>query len=139
MKRILKALIIIIVFILITGCSNDIIKNEYKKDEEGFIDNIYIMLTDTKYENNTLECTFKIENKTGSTITMTPDNNFRLYDINMVQIPNIYQNNTNIIKNKDQIYYTLQYNIDKKNLYEILFYSNIVENNIKFTITNMDL
>jgi len=35
--------------------------------------------------------------------------------------------------------YTLQYNIKNRELYEILFYSGIVENNIKFTVTNNDI
>ena len=70
---------------------------------------------------------------------MNPDNNFKIYNINSVQIPNIFSNDSNIIKSNDTINYTLQYNIKNRELYEIYFYSGIVENNIKFTITSKEI
>ena len=42
------------------------------------------------------------------------------------------------VQKGDTITLTLQYNIQEKSIYEILFYSGIVENNIKFTITGLN-
>ena len=140
MKKVL-ILIVLIIMVIFTGCSNnDIIpKTEYIKGEQALLDDIYLTLDDVDYENGMLELNFEIENKTKNTITINPDNNFRLYDINQVQVMNIYSNNTNIIKKGQIVNYTLQYNIDKKEIYDIYFYSGIVENNIKFNITSEDI
>ena len=90
-------------------------------------------------DNDIVEFTFKITNNRDNSITLNPDNNFKIYNSTNAQIPNIYSNDSNIIKSKDTMNYTLQYNIKNRELYEILFYSGIVENNIKFTVTNNDI
>ena len=61
------------------------------------------------------------------------------YDINKVQIPNKYTNDKNIIKKDESITYKLQYDVTQKELYEIYFYSQVVENNIKFSFTSSDI
>ena len=104
------------------------------------IDKLEITLTNFKYlDNDIVEFTFKITNNRDNSITLNPDNNFKIYNSTNAQIPNIYSNDSNIIKSKDTMNYTLQYNIKNRELYEILFYSGIVENNIKFTVTNNDI
>ena len=137
MKKIFILCIAIFVFALVlTGCDNTPVKTEYELNEPAKLDDIEITMVDTNYQNNVLEVEFKIKNNRDNTISIAPDTYFRLYDINQVQVPNKYQNDNNMIKKGDTINFTLQYNIQEKELYEILFYSGIVENNIKFTITN---
>lgn len=139
MKRIVSALAVIIVVILITGCEKIIPKTEYNINEVATIDDIKIELIEAKYmENNVLELVFNIKNGRNNTITLSPDTNFKLYDINKVQLSNKYTTNKNIIKSQETINYTLQYET-KKEVYEILFYSGIVENNIKFSFTSLDI
>ena len=57
----------------------------------------------------------------------------------MVQIPNKYTNDKSIIKKDETITYKLQYDVASKELYEIYFYSQIVENNIKFSFTSSEI
>ncbi len=78
-------------------------------------------------------------NKRDNTVTIKSDEMFKLYDINKVQIPNNYTNSTNIIKKDETITYILEYNVAKKEIYELYFYSGIVENNIRFNITSKDI
>jgi len=139
MKKLFTLCIAILVFALVlTGCDNTPVKTEYSLNEPAILDDIEITMVDANYQNNVLEVEFKIKNNRDNTISIAPDTYFKLYDINQVQVPNKYQNDNNIIKKGDTINFTLQYNIQKKELYEILFYSGIVENNIKFTITNLN-
>ena len=139
MKKLFTLCIAILVFALVlTGCDNTPVKTEYELNEPAKLDDIEITMVDTNYQNNVLEVEFKIKNNRDNTISIAPDTYFKLYDINQVQVPNKYQNDNNIIKKGDTINFTLQYNIQKKELYEILFYSGIVENNIKFNITNLN-
>ena len=78
-------------------------------------------------------------NKRDNTVTIKSDEMFKLYDINKVQIPNNYTNSTNIIKKDETITYILEYNVAKKEIYELYFYSGIVENDIRFNITSKDI
>lgn len=78
-------------------------------------------------------------NKRDNTVTIKSDEMFKLYDINKVQIPNNYTNSTNIIKKDETITCILEYNVAKKEIYELYFYSGIVENNIRFNITSKDI
>ena len=118
-----------------------IIKSEYKIGEKGYIDDISITLEEVHYINNHsgIELTFNITNERDNTITIMPDDYFVFYDINKVQIPNKYTNDKNIIKKDESITYILQYDVTQKELYEIYFYSQVVENNIKFSFTSSDI
>ena len=104
--------------------NNYILKSEYSINEVGYIDDIEVSLINASYINNDtgIEVTFKITNKRNNTITITPDDYFVFYDINKVQIPNKYTNDKNIIKKNETINYKLQYDVTKKELYEIYFY-----------------
>lgn len=141
MKKFSKTLFIITILILLVGCDNNYIpKTEFGINEEAEADSIKISLTSAKIiENDVLEVVFSIKNNRKNTITIDPDTYFRLYDINKVQISNHYEGNNSIIKSGEKVMYTLQYVVSKKDIYEIYFYSGIVENNIKFTITTSDL
>ena len=89
------------------------------------------------FENIEIRFTFEEEYRKVSLIKYDADSDIsllKLYDINKVQIPNKYNNKLNLIKKHQTINYTLMYDVDKKQTYEIYFYSGIVENNIKFTI-----
>lgn len=78
-------------------------------------------------------------NKRDNTVAINADDMFRLYDINKVQIPNSYNNSTTIIKKDETITYILEYSVAKKEIYELYFYSGVVENNIRFNITSKDI
>lgn len=139
-----KIISLMLFAVLLVGCGRDLSnitsKTSYKINETAKIDKLEITLTNFKYlYNDIVEFTFKITNNRDNSITLNPDNNFKIYNSTSAQIPNIYSNDSNIIKSKDTMNYTLQYNIKNRELYEILFYSGIVENNIKFTITSNDI
>lgn len=139
-----KIISLMLFVVLLVGCGRDLSnitsKTSYKINETAKIDKLEITLTNFKYlYNDIVEFTFKITNNRDNSITLNPDNNFKIYNSTNAQIPNIYSNDSNIIKSKDTMNYTLQYNIKNRELYEILFYSGIVENNIKFTVTNNDI
>ena len=139
MKKITKALLLLLAVIFVVACDKGPPKTEFFLNEEATIDNLVITLKQARTtQDNQIELTFSITNKNKNTYTLDPDTNFKFYDINQVQIPNTYQNNNNIIKKNETISYTLNYNTSK-NLYEILFYSGVVENNIKFTVNNSDI
>ena len=140
----IKIISLILISIIIVGCGRDLSnitsKTSYKINETAKIDKLEITLTNFKYlDNDIVEFTFKITNNRDNSITLNPDNNFKIYNSTNAQIPNIYSNDSNIIKSKDTMNYTLQYNIKNRELYEILFYSGIVENNIKFSVFFIDI
>ena len=133
--------IIAILMFVFKDNNNNILKSEYTINEVGYIDDIEVSLINAIYINNDtgIEVTFKITNKIDNTITITPDDYFVFYDINKVQIPNKYENDKNIIKKNETVNYKLQYDVTKKELYEIYFYSQVVENNIKFSFKSSDI
>lgn len=124
------------------GCSSKIpIKPEYSVNEQAIADNIELLINEVTYNetHQTLKIKIKMTNKRDNTITIKSDEMFRLYDINKVQIPNSYNNSVNIIKKDETITYILEYSVSKKEIYELYFYSGIVENNIRFNITSKDI
>ena len=133
--------IIAILMFVFKDNNNNILKSEYTINEVGYIDDIEVSLINAIYINNDtgIEVTFKITNKRDNTITITPDDYFVFYDINKVQISNKYENDKNIIKKNETVNYKLQYDVTKKELYEIYFYSQVVENNIKFSFKSSDI
>ena len=134
--------ILISAFVVIfNNNSTQILKSEYSIGEVGHIDDITIVLDEVTYINNDtgIELTFEITNERSNTITITPDDYFVFYDINQVQIPNKNTNDKNIVKKDETITYKLQYDVTRKELYEIYFYSQVVENNIKFSFKSSDI
>ena len=130
---VIAGIVLVIIAILMFAFkdnNNNILKSEYTINEVGYIDDIEVSLINAIYINNDtgIEVTFKITNKRDNTITITPDDYFVFYDINKVQIPNKYENDKNIIKKNETVNYKLQYDVTKKELYEIYFYSQVVEN-----------
>lgn len=143
-----KILVFIGIVVVVVGCFlffNDnkdyVLKSEYKVGELGYLDDIEITLKEVSYINNNsgIELTFVMTNKRDNTITITPDEYFKFYDINKVQIPNKYTNDKSIIKKDETVTYKLQYDVYERELFEIYFYSQIVENNIKFSFTSSDI
>lgn len=140
----IKIISAIVLSIFLVGCGRNLnnitSKTSFEINETAKIDKLEITLINVnEIGNDTIEFIFKIKNNRSNSITLNPDNNFKIYNINSVQIPNIFSNDSNIIKSNDTINYTLQYNIKNRELYEIYFYSGIVENNIKFTITSKEI
>lgn len=139
MKRFISVFLVVFMLFLMVGCDKVIPKTEYQINEEAILDNIKLKLVSAEHlENDVIEMVFSITNERDNTITLSPDTNFKFYDINQVQIPNQYTANKSILKSKETVSYTLQYTTNKE-IYEILFYSGIVENNIKFTFTSLDM
>ena len=141
-KKIFSLLIITLLTFTIIGCTNKIpIKPEYEVNEQAIADEIELLLNEVVYNETqqTLRIKIKMTNKRDNTVTIKSDEMFKLYDINKVQIPNNYTNSTNIIKKDETITYILEYNVAKKEIYELYFYSGIVENNIRFNITSKDI
>lgn len=138
---IIAILISFVVFIIKNSDSNHILKSEYAFNEPGYLDKIEVTLKKVNYINNEtgIEVTFEITNRTNNTITIIPDEYFKFYDINEVQIPNKYTSNTKIVKKDETVIYKLHYDVTKKELYEIYFYSQVVENNIKFSFKSSDI
>lgn len=141
MRKYWFGLILLVLIPFIVGCNDNKIipKSEYKVGEEAMIDDIYLTLTSATYNDDILELVFKIRNDTGKTMTINPESNFKLYDINRVLVTNSFTNNSNVIKKGQTVSYTLNYNVSKKEIYEIYFYSGIVENNVKFAVLSADL
>lgn len=140
----IKIISVLVLSIFMVGCGRNLnnitSKTSFEINETAKIDKLEITLINVnEIGNDTIEFIFKIKNNRSNSITLNPDNNFKIYNINSVQIPNIFSNDSNIIKSNDTINYTLQYNIKNRELYEIYFYSGIVENNIKFTITSKEI
>ena len=131
----------LIFFIFLGRDNSKILKPEYGINETASIDNIELKLTNVKYINKAsgIEVSFDITNKTDNTITIIPEDYFKFYDVNKVQIPNKYKNDKNIIKKDETLVYKLQYDVTKKELYEIYFYSQIAENNVKFSFKSKDI
>ena len=121
--------------------STGILKTEYSIGEVGELDHIKVVLKDVNYANNntSIDLTFEITNNSKNTITIIPDDYFVFYDVNKVQIPNKHTNNKSIIKKDETLTYKLQYDTPNKELYEVYFYSQVVENNIKFTFKATDI
>ena len=130
-----------IFYFMVKNDNTYVLKSEYNMGEMGYLDDIEVTLKDATYINKGtgIEVTFRITNKRDNTITITPDDYFVFYDINKVQIPNKYSNDKNIIKKDETIDYKLQYDVTKKELYEIYFYSQVVENNIKFSFKSSNI
>ena len=94
------------VCLLVIGCDKKIpIKPEYSVNEDAPADKINLKIYEVIYDetNKKLNIKLNITNKTGSTITIDSDKSFKLYDINKVQVPNTYINNSNIIKNNQTV------------------------------------
>ena len=126
------------IILLLTGCNSNIVpKTEFRMNEQANIDKIDIKLTKAVRSDNNLEVTFEITNRRDNAITISPDKNFVLYE-NKTQVLNKFQNLSNVLKKDQTVMYTLSYDISKRELYEIYFYSGIVENNIKCTIDSLD-
>lgn len=140
----IKIISVLVLSIFMVGCGRNLnnitSKTSFEINETAKIDKLEITLINVnEIGNDTIEFIFKIKNNRSNSITLNPDNNFKIYNINSVQIPNIFSNDSNIIKSNDTVNYTLQYNIKNRELYEIYFYSGIVENNIKFTVTSKEI
>lgn len=141
MKKIFYLFAMAFVLVLLTGCGNKQLKSQYDVGEDAYLDDIELKLTKVLIKDDQeLELTFDITNNQDNTITISADNNFRFY-LNQMQMLNRYDNHKNIIKKGQTISYVLNYDITSnvRKSYEILFYSGIVENNIKFNITSKDI
>ena len=130
-----------VVFVIKNSDGSHIFKTEYTVGEMGYLDKIEVTLKKINYIHNqsAIDITFEITNRTDNTITITPDEYFKFYDINEVQIPNKFTTNPKIVKSDETILYKLEYDVTKKELYEVYFYSQVVENNIKFSFKTSDI
>lgn len=141
MKRIKTIMLCLIIILFTCSCESKLLKTEYFINEKANIDDIEITLTKASFnETKQLDLVFEIKNLQDNTITITPDNNFKFYEKNL-QLSNTYQTTNTIIKSNDVSYITLNYPITDydKEIYDIYFYSGVVENNIKFIINKNNI
>lgn len=136
MKKVIYLFSVLLIVVVLTGCNNKQLKTQYSLGEVAYLDDIEIKLTKSLIKDDKeLELTFDITNNQDNTITISADNNFKFY-LDQIQMLNMYDNHNNIIKKGQTISYVLKYDVTSnvRKTYEILFYSGIVENNIKFNI-----
>jgi len=81
-KLFVFGLFILVMGISLTGCGKDaILKSEYTLGEVASIDDLTIKLEQAKYtEDKKLELVFDITNNRDNTLTLSPDDNFVLYE-----------------------------------------------------------
>ena len=93
-------LVLTFAILIIKNIDHHILKSEYTINEPGYLDKIEVTLKNVTYINQEtgIELAFEITNKTDNTITIVPDEYFKFFDINEVQIPNKFDNNKSIIK-----------------------------------------
>ena len=97
-----KIISLMLFAVLLVGCGRDLnnitSKTSYVMNEKASMDKLEITLTNAKYlDNDIIEFVFKITNNRSNSITLNPDNNFKIYNSTNAQIPNIYTN--------DRLYY----------------------------------
>lgn len=109
---------------------------KYHIDEVAVLDNYEVILKKASYndETNTLDVVFQITNLHDYSITINDREHFMLEGLGETQIGNSFHSNLNLVKSKEKVMYTLNYHINKRPNYEIIFYSGIKNNKIKFII-----
>ncbi len=145
MKIFVKLVLLCTLIIPFTGCfSVEQLpsKTEFYLNEEAVIDNRYqitlndIMsqdhFQDVEPENDHyLVLEFKITNISSETQTIDQEKTFRLKIGDTIYADLNHNKNTEIAP-QESIMYQLIYDVNELDHYEILFYSGIVDNNIKF-------
>lgn len=143
MKRKIFTLILVITTLFLTGCG---VGNKEYKTSYNLLDNATIDYFDikcTSYElineyNGSvpkngifLKVNFDIKNNNSNNVLLVPDKFFKLYSNNNF----IDGSGTEVsLKSKEVTSYSVVFDTDIKNSYKILFYSNVVTNNIAFEI-----
>ena len=143
-KKLKYMILLVLLLVPITGCGTSQTENQtvFKINEETTIDGIKIVLNDiqmsqsfqdVKQEKDTyLNLEFIITNTTNQTITIDSTKNF-VFKIEEEVYTDLNHNKMIEIAPEETVVYTLIYDVEEQDFYEVLFYSGIVENNIKFT------
>lgn len=145
MKKLIKILVICISVLSMCAC-NDLslpenVKTEFKLGESALIDQYNITLTEINnndvYNNKTskngqyIVLTFKIKNDSNQP-DILESNNF-VITIDNQEYYAVENKNVSLNAN-ETIEYNIVFDVQKKSEYDLLFYSGIVTNNIKFKI-----
>ncbi len=145
MKKFLKVFLLCTIMLPFVGCfsvKQMPSKTEYYLNEEATMDNIYKIslndilsqdhFQDVEPENDHyLVLEFKITNISSETQTIDVQKSFQL-KIDNTLYPDLNHNKDTEIAPQESIMYQLIYDVNEMDHYEILFYSGIVDNNIKF-------
>lgn len=117
------------------------INNEYKINEEVETDKLNVKLNDVYYNDDKtgIEVSFDITNNSDKTITIDPEENFKIYNDKKEQLKNTYQNETNIIKKGETLTFTLHYESGNKESYDISFVSDQLKKDIKFNFKSTEV
>ena len=117
------------------------IENVYTIKEEAKTEKLSIKMNEVVYneDKTKFEVSFDITNNTDKDIVLEPDKNFKFYDKDKDQLPNQYQNDTDTIKKGQTLKYTLMYDTNDSEEYDIYFNSKLLKDEIKFTFKNTEM
>ena len=138
-----KILLIFITTLLISGCNvgNTTYQTSYKVNENAKIDHFLIKCTGyeiiNEYNNEKpknevfLKVNYEIMNLNKSSVLIKPDTFFKLYKDN--KFTNATGEEIKLDKDEDQNYYVI-FDTSLEENYKVLFYSNVVTNNVAFEL-----
>lgn len=141
-----KLLVLGSILLLLTGCgvNNTVLKTEYGINENAKIDHYEIICTDSVYLNQYndksgkfLKVNYTLTNKSNSLKTVQVQSDFKIYkDENLISPISSDKLDLNAGETKDiEVIFEITEHADWNN-YKIIFYSNVVTNNIAFVIEN---
>lgn len=139
-KSVLKGILILLSITTITGCSNIGVQNvqnktEFKVNEEAFVD--HFQITCTKYEQiaNTLKVNYIVTNNSNENTKISLQTDFKLV-VTDTEFINSSSNGTILLNASEtkEIIVSFDLNGTMSKPYTVLFYSNVVSNNIGFIL-----
>jgi len=137
----MKKLILILLILTLSGCGNREYKTSYKVNEKATIDYFDIECTGYELINEYnsqpskngiyLKVDYNIINKNDKPVSLVADKFFKLYKNNDF----IYGIGEDItLESNKEVTYTVVFDTSVSETYKVLFYSNVVTNNIAFEL-----
>lgn len=137
----MKKLILVLLILTLSGCGNREYKTSYKINENATIDYFNIECTGYELVNEYnqqsakngifLKVNYKLTNKNEKSVNLTANNYFKLYKDNNL-INGIGEDI--ILESNQETEYTVLFDTSIDDTYKVLFYSNVVTNNIAFEL-----
>ena len=137
----MKKLILILLILTLSGCGSREYRNSYKINEKGTVDYFEIECTGYELINEYnsqpakndiyLKVNFNITNKNEKPVNIIADKFFKLYKNNDF----IYGIGDDItLESNKEVSYSVVFDTSVSETYKVLFYSNVVTNNIAFEL-----
>lgn len=137
----MRKVILILLILTLSGCGNREYKTSYKINENATIDYFNIECTGYELVNEYnqqsakngifLKVNYKLTNKNEKSVNLTANNYFKLYKDNNL-INGIGEDI--ILESNQETEYTVLFDTSIDDTYKVLFYSNVVTNNIAFEL-----